>query len=340
MKKATILALVLGLVLAGTTACAPKDTAKAGSASPEDVLKFLPVDSQGVFFVDIHRAFQTDVANKMIQEDENYEEYLKFVEESGIDPKEDIFCAAISLSGNLAGEQNGAAVINLSYDKDTALAMIEKKAEAEIQTAEYNGITVYSIEAKKEGIEAEEEGNEAEEEGNWAFLDASNIVVGNKKGVQNCIDVMQKTKDNVFKNEALAGVLDRADKDTIFWGALLVPKEDLAKASEGNPQLKPLQNMSALVLNFDHKNAMVTIKIKAEGDDPDSNKQIADMLNGLKAMGAMMIPPDKPELNDLLNSLTVSFGDDHVLIDASIPDEVLQSLKNELPTKEKEEEIK
>jgi len=28
MKKVTILALVLGLVLAGTTACAPKDTRK------------------------------------------------------------------------------------------------------------------------------------------------------------------------------------------------------------------------------------------------------------------------------------------------------------------------
>jgi hypothetical protein len=325
MKKVTILALVLGLVLMGITACAPKDTAKAGSASPEDVLKFLPVDSQGVFFVDIHRALQTDVANKMIQEDKNYEEYLKFVEESGIDPKEDIYYVAVGLSGNLAGEQKGAAVINLRYAKDKMLDMIKQKTEEEIQTTEYNGITVYSV--------------KTEEEGNWAFLDASNVVVGNVEGVQSCIDVMQKSKDNVFKNEALSGVLDRTEKDTIFWGALLVPKEDLAKASEGNPQLKPLQNMNALVLNFDHKNAMVTIKIKAEGDDPDSNKQIADMLNGLKAMGAMMIPPDKPELNDLLNSLTVSHGVDHVLLDVNIPDEVLQSLKDQLPTKE-EEEIK
>jgi hypothetical protein len=324
MKRTTILVLVLGLMFIGTTACSTGDTAKAGSAKPEDVLKYLPVEAQGVFFVDIHRAMQTDLASKLIQDDENYEEYLKFVEGSGIDPAEDIFYVAVGLlSGGLGGEQEGAAVLNLRYDKDKALAMIEEKVEVEIATEDYNGVTVYSPEMDEDGV--------------FAFLDSSNVVIGNAGSVRSCIDVMHKTKDNVFKNEALAGVLDRADKDTIFWGAMLVPKEDLAKAAEGNPQLKPLQNMNALVLNFDHKNAMVTAKIKAESDDPDANKQIADMLNGLKAMGAMMIPEDKPELGDLLSSITVSHAADHVLIDASIPDEVLQKLKEELPTKEKEE---
>lgn len=325
MKRTTMLSLVLGLILIGTIACGTQETAKAGSAKPEDILKLLPVESQGVFFVDIHRAMQTDLANKMIKEDDNYEEYMKFVEASGINPEEDIFYVAVGLlSGGLGGKQEGAAVVNLRYDKDKALAMIEEKVEGEIATEDYNGITVYSAEADDDEVF-------------FAFLDASNVVIGNSGSVQSCIDVMQKTKDNVFKNEALAGVLDRADKGTIFWGAMLVPKEDMAKAAEGNPQLKPLQNMNALVLNFDHKNAMVTVKIKAEGDDPDANKQIADMLNGLKAMGAMMIPPDKPELNDLLNSVTVSHAADHVMIDASIPDEVLQKLKAELPTQEKEE---
>ncbi len=325
MKKMTILALVLGISLIGSTACATGETAKAGSASPEDVLKLLPADSQGVFFLDIHRAMQTEVAMKMIQEDDNYEEYLKFVEESGIDPKEDIFYVAFGLlSGSLGEDMDGAGIINLRYDKEKMLSMIEGKVEGEILTGDYNGVTVYSV--------------KEDEDANWAFLDESNVVVGNERGVQGCIDVMQKSKDNVFQNEALAGVLDRAEKDTIFWGAMLVPKEDLAKAAEGNPQLSPLKNMNALVLNFDHKNAMMSIKIKAEGDDPDANKQIAEMLTGLKAMGAMMIPPDKPEFNDLLKSLTVSHGADHVLIDANIPDEVLESLKEQLPTEKKDEE--
>jgi hypothetical protein len=324
MKKATTLALVLGLIVLGTTACGPQETAKAGSATPEDVLKFMPVEAQGVFFVDIHRAMQTEVANKMIQEDENYEEYLKFVEESGIDPKEDIFYVAVGiLSKSLGSDQQGAAVLNLRYDKDKILAMIEQKVEGEMATEEYGGVTIYTPKADEEAV--------------FAFLDASNVAIGNAGAVRNCIDVAQKTKDNVFKNEALAGVLDRADKSTIFWGAMMVPKEDMAKAAEENPQLRPLQNMNALVLNFDHKNAMMTVKIKAEGDDPDANKQIADMLNGLKAMGAMMIPPDKPELNDLLNAVTVSHAADHVVIDASIPDEVLQKLKEEIPIPEKEE---
>jgi len=324
MKRTTILALVLGLMFIGTTACKTGETAKAGSAKPEDVLKYLPVEAQGVFFVDIHRAMQTEVASKMIQEDENYEEYLKFVEESGIDPQEDIFYVALGvLSGSMLSQQEAVGVLNLRYDKDRLMAMIEEKTEDEITSEDYSGITVYKPKSDEDAV--------------FAFLDASNVVIGNPGAVRSCIDVMQKTRDNVFNNEALSGVLDRADKSTIFWGAMLVPKDDMAKAAEGNPQLKPLQNMNALVMNFDHKNAMVTMKIKAESDDPDANKQIADMLNGLKAMGAMMVPEDKPEFNDLLNSVTVSFGDDHVMIDASIADEVLQKLKAEIPTAEKEE---
>ncbi len=324
MQRSKTLALVLALIFLGSMACGPKEKAAAGSAKPDDVLNYLPVDAQGVIFIDVHRAMATAVADQLIQEDESYAKYQEFVQKSGIDPKQDIYYVAVGiLSGTLGGKEEGAAVVNLKYDKEKILTLIQEEGGKEAVTEDYNGITLYSM--------------PDEDEGAFAFLDASNAVVGNAQSVKACIDVMQGRKDNVFKNQALADVLGRTEKDTLFWGAILIPQKDVAQATEGNPQLKPLQSMKALILNFDHKNAMVSARIKAESDNAESNQQISEMLTGFKAMGAMMIPEDKPELGDLLDSITVSHAADHVMIEASIPDDLIQNLKSALPTQKEEE---
>lgn len=324
MKRTTVFALSLSLILLGASACGTKAGAPAGSAQPEDVLKYLPQDSQGVFFVDIHSAMGTAVAEKMLSDDETLSKYQEFVQKSGVDPKQDIFYAAVAvMSGGIGEDQEGAAIINMRYDKEKILALIKEEGKKELQTADYAGFTMYTP--------------EEEEDSAFSFLDDSNIVVGNPESVKACIDVMQKTKDNVLNNTELADILKRTDKDTLFWGAMMIPQEEVAKVTEQDSRLEPLKNLSALILNFDYKNAAILAKIKAESDDPDGNKQIADLLNGLKAMGAMMIPEDKPEFGDLLDSITVSFGDDFVMIDANIPDTVLESLKSEIPGVEKEE---
>jgi hypothetical protein len=305
-------------------ACGPKEKAAAGSASPDDVLKYLPVDAQGVIFIDVHRAMATEVANQLIQEDESYAKYQEIVQKTGIDPQQDIFYVAVGiLAGSFEGKEDVAAIVNLKYDKEKILTLIQEEGGKEPVTEDYSGITLYSM--------------PDEDEDAFAFLDASNAVVGNPQSVKGCIDVMQGSKDNVFKNQALAEVLGRTEKDSLFWGAILIPQKDIAQATEGNPQLKPLQNMKALILNFDHKNAMVTARIKAESDNAEANQQISEMLTGFKAMGAMMIPEDKPELGDLLSSIAVSHAADHVMIEASIPDDLIQKLKSALPGQEEEE---
>ena len=87
MKRITAIGLVLFLALFSFTACKKEAAApKAGTAKAEDVLNLIPVDVQGVFFVDVNKAMSTEFANNMIQENEDYQKYLDFVEKSGIDP--------------------------------------------------------------------------------------------------------------------------------------------------------------------------------------------------------------------------------------------------------------
>lgn len=328
MKNLISRTLVLGIVVLAILSCAPKDKAAAGSASPDDILSYLPVDAQGMFFIDFHRAITTPFADKMIKDDENYQKYLEFVEKTGIDPQEDVYYIAVGLMSQAGPEDMGAAaVINLKYDKDVLLDFVQKQEKGELITEDYKGVTLYSWE--DENLEdAEDDDGEGDEV--IAFLDESNVVAGDIDSVTACIDVHQKTRENVFKNVELAQILDRTDKSTMLWGAILIAPETISEAVEGNPRLEMLKSLTALTMNFDHRNRAVFAEINAESHDATKNKQIVDMLNGFKAMGAMLAA-QKPEVGQLLDSISITSTEESIKIVANIPEELIQQMKDELP---------
>ncbi len=182
MKKITAIGLVLCFALFCFVSCKKEAEApKAGTAKAEDMLGLLPVDIQGVIFVDVNSAMATEFADKMIKEDESYQKYLEFVEKSGIDPQKDIFYVAVGLAGDLEGEdQEGVAVVNMKYDPETILGLIKEKAaeeEQEIQEEKYGDHTLYKIWQDGEPIE-------------FSFIDESNIVAGNEIHVKSVLDVL------------------------------------------------------------------------------------------------------------------------------------------------------
>jgi hypothetical protein len=328
MKRFTAISLVLCLALFCFVSCKKEEGApKAGTAKAEDLLNLIPVDVQGVFFVDVNKAMATEFANKMIQEDENYQKYQEFVEKSGIDPQKDIYYVALGIAGDLEGEdQEGVAVVNMKYDPDTILGLIKEKAAEEgqeIQEAQYEGHTVYKMWEEGEPVE-------------FSFIDESNIVAGNEIHVRSVLDVLGKKKDNVFKNEGLSAIIDKTNKDAMIWGAILIPAETMEKAAASNPMMGALKSISALALYFDYKNQNFLAEILAMGPDAESNKQVAEALTGIKSFGAMAAG-EKPEIGELLNAIQISSGDDHVKIFAEIPEELIKKLQAEKP--EEEEEI-
>jgi hypothetical protein len=328
MKRITAISLVLCLALVCFVTCKKEAGApKAGTAKAVDLLDLIPVDVQGVFFVDVHTAMATDFANKMIKEDENYQKYQEFVEKSGIDPQKDIYYVAVGIAGDLEGEdQEGVAVINMKYDPDTVLGLIKEKASEEgqeIQEAQYEGHTVYKM---------WEEGNPVE----FSFIDDSNIVAGNAMHVRSVLDVLGKKKDNVFKNEGLSAIIDKTNKDAMLWGALLLPPETMEKAASSNPMMGALKSISAIALYLDYQNQNIIAEILAMGPDAESNKQVAEALTGIKAFGAMAAG-EKPEIGELLNAIQITAGEDNVKIFAEIPEELIKRLQADKP--EEEEEI-
>jgi hypothetical protein len=211
--------------------------------------------------------------------------------------------------------------------------MKEKMAEdedVEFTESEYGGMTIYQVEEDDDDEEGDDK-NVA-----FAFLDGSNIVAGNDTEVKNVIDISQKKADNIFKNQALSDLLAKTNKDTLFWGAILIPSDAVDQATAENPMLSNLKGLKAATVNFDYKNMNMVAEIKLVSTNSEKNEQIAKMLDGLKAMGGMMAA-QKPEIGELLNKIEITSTPEHVKIYASLPQELLEKLKESIPTEAESE---
>jgi len=317
MKKGVKIFVIFFLAAFFLTSCGKMAVApKAGSASSEDMLKLIPKDAKGVLFIDFHKAMGIEYVKNAITEHKDYEKYLEFVEKTGIDPQKDIYLIAVGITAG-SDDGKGVAIINLKYNKDTLLSTIKEEAEAEFTEKDYNGITIYKESEKEKGC--------------FAFMDESNIVAGNEPEVKSVLDIVQNKGENVYKNEELSGLLAKSKKDTIFWGAVSIPPDVVSKAISGKPMLSALEALNAVFLNFDYKNQNIIAEIRGISSDTTNNQQIADMLNGLKAFGAMAAN-EKPEIGELVNKIQITSNEDYVKISAIIPEELMIKLKEDLPT--------
>jgi hypothetical protein len=326
MKKTTIFSLIFLLAMIGFVACGKKAEApKAGSASADDMLGLLPVNAKGVFLVNVNQAMAIEAAEKAIKESDDYQKYQEFIEKTGIDPQKDIYYVAAAITSDLGGKDDaGVAVVNLKYDKEKMLALIKEKLAEEKQEmveSDYSGMMLYAVQG------------EEDEEGAFAFLDESNVVIGSENEVKTVIDITQKKADNIYKNQALTDLLAKTNKEGILWGAFIIPEKAMEEAASGNPMMSSFEAVKAATLLFDYKNQNIMAEIKLLSDDEENNKQIADALNGFKAIGGMAAA-EKPEIGELLNKIEISSTPDHVKVFASIPEELLSKLKSAIPEDE------
>ncbi len=318
MKRFAAFGIVISLVLVSFVACGKKaEGPGAGAAGTEALLKLLPKNAQGVIVVDFHRLVTMQFADKAIKEDKNQAKYQEFIKETGVDPQKDIAGLAVALAGQGDGtamKQEAAVVVALKYDKDLLLAKM-KKDGTEFKEETYEGIVVYS------GIQAEP----GKPPVSAAFLDASTVVAGSDGMVRQVIDVFAKKGDNILKNDVLAAIIKTANKDAMVWSAFAIPEEATKKLAQSNPMMGGLEGMKAMTLFFDYRDKTFLLEIKTQGGDPAKNKQLAEMLTGLKALGAGAAAKN-PDVGELLNRIEVSSGADFVKLAAGLPEDVLERL--------------
>lgn len=329
MRKSLVYLSIVLITAAGFIACGKGGSVKAGSATAESLVNLLPRDTTGVIVIDVHRVMASEAVRKAIQDEKNKARYDKFIAQTGIDPQKDVYFAVVGLTGPLtkSKEPDGAFIVNLKYDKATLLAKLKEEAKKEHEGQEiieetYNGVTLYS------GFDDKEKGKP----GRGAFLDESNILIGSERGVKAVIDVYQKKAENLAKNADTAKILKAANQTAMVWGAFAVPAGTLKSAAEQNPMMKSLENLSGVTLAFDYRNQALSVEIRALGGSAEENKQVADMLTGLKALGAGAASKE-PAVGEALNRLEIGAGPDAISISINLPQDILDKLRGAAQSK-------
>jgi hypothetical protein len=334
MKKLSVYALTLAIVLTAFAACSKVGAPTAGSAKAVDMLSMLPKSTTGVLLIDVNRALNTEVMSKALKEGDNAAKYQEAIKKLGLDPQKDVYFLAIGMIGGLGGaDMSGVGVLNVKYNKDTLLANMKAEG-AKFTEGVYEGVpTVTVVEGEKEdsGSDKAEEAEKPAEAAvpekvmMGAFLDASNIALGPEKEVKAVIDVLKKKAENAMANPDLKAQIKGVNKNAMLWGVFAFKAEDVKKMVAATPMLSSLASLKALVLAFDYANAVLDIEIKAVTADAGKNKEIADMLNGFKAMGSMAAG-DKPEVGELLGKIEITSAADNVRLHAAVPEELLKKL--------------
>lgn len=323
MKKNYLYIVSLSIIFLFITACGEKTTVpEEGAVSMDAALKLLPMDSKAVFYVDLKKVMSLESVNQALKSDKNYQEMQEFINKTGINPQEDIHYILGSLTSMEGDNQEGVIIANLNYNKESMINLIKEESETEILESEYSGHTIYTTE-------------EAEQMGSFCFLDENNVLIGNDSSIQSVIDILKNDSANVLENEEMSAMIQQANKDALAWGTFLIPSETVKEATSSNPMLENLGSVKAAAMFFDYKNESYIGEIKLMSADPEKNKQVAELLNGLKAFGSMGAA-ENPALGDLMNKIEISSGDEFVKIYANIPETLIDQLKKASATPETE----
>ena len=110
-----------------------------------------------------------------------------------------------------------------------------------------------------------------------------------------------------------------------------LPEKVRKPQGEGTPFQVDLSKAEAVIGFIDYERDNWLGEIKLHSKDEESNKQIVTVLNGLKGMGALA----GPEVAELVGNINLTATDEHIKLDFSVSNELLEKLKQKAAEKSK-----
>jgi PBP1b-binding outer membrane lipoprotein LpoB len=300
MKKKKIILFILSLALIFSFGCKKTVAPKAGEVSLnyedelDNILDIIPMQVEGMVFLNVQKVANTRLFDKVItMESEKTKNYQKFITESGIDPKKDIYFLVEATTNKFVPKEKTDVVIvvNLKYNKNLVLANLKK--EGLDKEEDYRSITIYS------------KIDEKNKESKIAFLNESYIAFGDENLLKAVIDLSQGRGENIYKKEKLMTILKDIDQEAFLWGGYLIPKEVMEEAMVKNPLIEKFESVEAVSFFVNYDNLDYFCQINLVSKDEAKNKQIVDFLNLAKTMYSMGIKKDT-DVKELVNNINFS----------------------------------
>ncbi|MCX6553690.1 MAG: hypothetical protein NTZ12_01545 [Candidatus Aminicenantes bacterium] len=339
-KKMVVLTLVLATLLV-MPACKKKTP---GRLSNEGALAMVPDGASMVLSFDFLKFSDLALFDKMLKDDWKKEggpgkvfaNYPEFVQKTGIDLKKDVYSVTAGIYGELGGEApRVVGFVNLKYDKEKVLGLLRQN-NVIVAEENYRGLGLYTLkgeESVKDGLRTlSQEGSQ--KEARLVFLNAYNIIIGTEAQVKLAVDLAQGSGASIFKNGAMMKYVDKLKKDTMLWLVIGNIPDKYKNAPAGGMMPVDLSKAEAFIGYLDYKGKIFSGEFQLLSNNPEGNKQVVDMLNGLKALGAMGSAKE-PELGQLLNGIQLSASADAIKLAFSLPEELMNKLSDKAKDKAK-----
>lgn len=317
-KKMLALSLVLVVMLLAP-ACKKK---AAGQMNSEALLAMVPEGPVMIMAFDFQRLAGLNFFDKALKDDwqknakaaKDFKNYQDFVQKTGVDLQKDVFAVVGAIYGGFESQNPDAlGIVNMKYDEGKLLAVFKEKG---VFTAEepYGGRVLYTL-----------KNDDPAKDMRLAFLNKANIAIGSPTQVKKAIDMAAKGGKSVKQTAALMKYVDKLDKKSMFWLVVGSIPAKVKNAPAGGMMPVDLSKAEAFTAVADFKNKVLSGELRLISNNEAGNKQIADMLNGLKSLGAMGASKE-PELGELLNGIQLSSAADHIKLTFSLSEELMNKL--------------
>ncbi len=277
----------------------------------------LPGDAAVVGGIDVRR----------ITTGANYKKYMAAaMEDAGKDLKELEQKTGINVERDVEGlygagskeagaEQAGVVVLVGSFDAERVGKAIKDDPKSKATTTTVEGFTVYEM---KENDKVS---------GHLAIPSSRVMVAGTPAMVAKALANFKGAKNGVASNAELVAALKAIEPGQGFW-LLATPKAmaEAPKPGEGGVPPFPMPKSVLLTGQFD---PAVSFKLTGAMADEAAAKDLAEKLNGLKAMAAMFAA-DKPEVGEAAQALSVTNTGKSVVLALSLSPALLEKMQKSL----------
>lgn len=318
------------LVLLGVSGCGTKTTGEA--AGFQDLLTVIPEKATGVFVVNLHGITQLEFfkeqmekarAGELDNENEFFKNYMEFIDQTGLNPEKDLKSMVVALFAEpeMGTETGGnfVAVMELDYDREKMLGFINAK-NPNCQTEDYQGMMIYNLVMEKD------------QNVDLVFLNDHAVAMGRKDNLKSVIDLELKGGKNITGNPRLKPYLDQLLPEKLLGFVMVIPEKIKESQPQGAPFEMDLTKAEILHGFIGHDGKVWSGEMTLVSKDEESNKQIVNLLNGLKGMAAL----GGPEVAEVVSNINLSASSDNIKLTFSISDVLLKKLQTKLKEKSSE----
>lgn len=280
----------------------PDGLMSAKATAPSQGLAYFPEGIHMVVHIDVHRALNSPLFSRLFSDPHFFRDYSRFMQETGIDPRQDISEALVG-----GGANQGLLLVRGPLLREKVYAFLGRNQDVKSQymkTEDYKGYSLL-LSSGRSAPSA-------------VFLEEDLLALGDRKMLESGIDTRVGAAPSLLQNNQIVNLLSAIPQSTTFWLVGINPQGNLPPI----PPLRALEKTGAKlrsVVMSGNLDVAVSAKVRGFFDDNQTAQQVASVSQGLIALSKLQGGPRPAELQQLLEGVAIESYQNQAILSLQIP---------------------